>query len=290
MQPSEARSDTVTLRPMRASDIDAGLRLCRASGWNQVRRDWEWFLAVAPGGAWVAEYDGQVVGTVATLRYGASFGWIGMVLVEPAVRGRGVGTRLLDHALVLLSDMRLVRLDATSAGQPLYLTRRFVAEGPIHRLQAIAPPTRAPSGDGLTPMAEADLADVAAFDEVGFETSRADTLRWMWEGAPELAWVARSGDGIAGFVLGRHGHAFEHLGPVCATDDRTAFALVTAGMGGQAGRAFVIDVTARSPSWRRSLSTLGFQEQRALTRMSRGDRDRPWKPRQQFAILGPEFG
>ena len=63
-----------------------------------------------------------------------------------------------------------------------------------------------------------------------------------------------------------------------------------AGLSRHAGRAFVIDVTAHSPSWRRSLSALGFQEQRALTRMSRGNRDRPWEPRQQFAILGPEFG
>ena len=123
---------------MRATDIDDGLRLCRVSGWNQVRRDWEQFLALTPDGSCVAEHEGRVVGTVTTVRYGTRFAWIGMVLVDPAVRGRGIGTRLLDHALALLSDMPLVCLDATPAGHALYLSRGFTEEGQIHRLQGVA--------------------------------------------------------------------------------------------------------------------------------------------------------
>ena len=118
MRSARENPHAVALRSMRATDIDAGLRLCRVSGWNQVRRDWEQFLALSPDGCCVAEHEGHVVGTVATVRYGTRFGWIGMVLVDPAVRGRGIGTRLLDHALALLSDMPLVRLDATPAGTP----------------------------------------------------------------------------------------------------------------------------------------------------------------------------
>ena len=40
----------VSIREMRAADIEAGLRLCRASRWNQLSRDWELFLRLSPRG------------------------------------------------------------------------------------------------------------------------------------------------------------------------------------------------------------------------------------------------
>ena len=45
---------TMTLRTMTESDVEAGLRLCRASHWNQLARDWQQFLRLTPGGATVA--------------------------------------------------------------------------------------------------------------------------------------------------------------------------------------------------------------------------------------------
>jgi ribosomal protein S18 acetylase RimI-like enzyme len=280
----------VVLRPMRASDIDDGLRLCRISGWNQVRRDWEEFLTLTPDGARVAERDGRVVGTVATVRYGTRFGWIGMVLVDPVVRGRGIGTLLLDHALELLSDMSLVRLDATSAGHDLYLTRNFTEEGLILRLQVIAPALAAPTHDDVRRMTDQDMAEVSTLDEQTFGASRAALLRWVWQGAPEFAWVARRGSRLTGYTFGRHGHDFEHLGPVVAVDAETARLLATACLGAHAGRAFVVDAPVHTPSWLRSLEALGFLEQRPLTRMGRGTGGVPGDPSRQFAMLGPEFG
>jgi GNAT superfamily N-acetyltransferase len=103
----------VTTALMRPEHIPDGLRLCRAAGWNQTARDWAQFLDATPDGARIAVADGGVVGTAATIRYGGAFAWIGMVLVDPAVRGRGIGTRLFDEALGLLSDIPVARLDAT---------------------------------------------------------------------------------------------------------------------------------------------------------------------------------
>src|SRR3954447_10894450 len=79
----------VTLRPMRHDDIADGLRLCRLGGWDQVARDWEMFLDGPDAGGIVATLDERIVATAATLRFGQLFGWIGMVLVDPAVQGRG---------------------------------------------------------------------------------------------------------------------------------------------------------------------------------------------------------
>src|SRR5258708_17082276 len=123
------------LRNMTADDIPAGLRLCRASGWNQLESDWNVFLNWNPSACRVAERDGNVVGTVAALRYGDCFSWLSMVLVDPTERGAGIGTRLLQEGLALLRE-DCVRLDATPLGRPLYARNGFVDEYPLIRIQA----------------------------------------------------------------------------------------------------------------------------------------------------------
>ena len=57
----------LSIREMTHDDIGAGLALCRASGWNQTERDWLFFLGSAVHGALVAEDNGRVVATTATL-------------------------------------------------------------------------------------------------------------------------------------------------------------------------------------------------------------------------------
>jgi GNAT superfamily N-acetyltransferase len=273
---------------MRPEDIPSGLDLCRAAGWNQTRRDWLRFLTTTPDGARTARIDGRIVGTAATIRHGDAFAWIGMVLVDPSARRRGIGTRLFDEALDLVSDMRTVRLDATPAGRPMYLKRGFEEEYRIHRMELAGASWSARPDARVRPMTEGDLPEVAAFDEPAFGTDRLGMLTWMREGAPELAWVALSAGTIDGFVLGRRGHVFDHVGPVVARDVSTARALVPAALAAVT-RTAVVDATPHVPAWRNWLAAIGFSEQRELIRMSRGtppvaDVDR------QFAILGPEFG
>jgi GNAT superfamily N-acetyltransferase len=278
----------VTLDVMRHEDIDAGLELCRAAGWNQTRRDWERFLAATPDGARAARLDGRVVGTSATIRYGDAFAWIGMVLVDPRHRGHGVGTRLFDAALALLADVPAAKLDATPAGRPLYLKQGFAEEYRIHRMQRSPADGDAAHSPGVRPLTAVDLSSVAEFDGRAFGVSRYGMLEWLLEGAPELACVATGSAGIDGFAMGRRGHLFDHIGPVVARDAATAQALAGYAIS-RATRSVVVDATPHVPSWRAWLEAMGFVEQRELIRMTRGAP--PAVPlERQFAILGPEFG
>jgi GNAT superfamily N-acetyltransferase len=281
----DARLTTSTMRPEHIPD---GLRLCRAAGWNQTARDWARFLDVTPDGARIAMAAGRVVGTAATIRYGDAFAWIGMVLVDPAVRGRGIGTRLFDEALGLLSDIPVARLDATPAGYPLYLKRGFVAEHRVHRMTNTSAVSRQPVGAGVRAIGPDDLARMLPLDVMAFGAARESTLRWMLEGAPQMAWLADDGSRVRGFVLGRHGHAFDHVGPVIAEDVGTAAALTVAALA-VTSRPVVLDATAHVPEWLDWLTSRGFVEQRELIRMTRGTLQVA-NTDQQFAILGPEFG
>lgn len=289
--PQQNRAARVCFRDMTPADIAAGLKLSRAARWNQTEREWELFLRLSPEGCRVAVMDERVIGTVATASYEDRFAWIGMVLVDPAERGQGIGSRLMAEALDVLKDMPSIRLDATPAGHAVYQKLGFVDEYRLSRMEAVV------SGAGLTlrsnparPMTKADLASVSIFDRQVFGADRRLTLEWMFDGAPEYAWVIEERGQIVGYAFGRRGFNFEHLGPVVAEDQQTARRLVSACLNRQAGKPFIIDASHCETGWLSWLESIGFREQRPFIRMFYRDNPYPGLPPKQFGILGPEFG
>ena len=284
----------ISIREMIAGDIPAGLRLCRASGWNQTERDWHSFLITDPHGALVAEDDGIVIGSVATMPYGP-FTWISMVLVHPNARGRGIGMLLLDHGLALVADDSAARLDATAAGEVLYRRLGFVDEYGLARwfLDAPRAPRPAPRtrGGSARPFEQSDWPSVREMDRHAFGAPRAHLLERFAQDAPEYAWVREASDGsLRGFLFGRHGYVREHLGPLVADGLETARALLESCLASHPGRAVFIDVPDDQPAWRDALSLAGFRPERPFLRMHRGRLTAPGEPSRVFAISGPEFG
>jgi GNAT superfamily N-acetyltransferase len=273
---------------MRTSDIESGLRLCRAARWNQVTADWELFLTTNPGGCHVAvSEEGSVIGTVATIHY-ESFSWISMVLVDPLYRRTGIGTRLLHQALATLSEVASVRLDATPAGQGVYRPLGFHEDYPLHRMQR-APAALPIKLEGRPrQMTPGDLDAVFKRDREIFGGDRKNLLEMLYGEAPEYAWVTES-RGIDGYLFGRHGYAFEQLGPLVADTAVSAQQLVAACLSGHVDRPFIID-TPLHASWVEWLQMKGFVTQRPFIRMSFGSRQFRERLDCMFAIAGPEFG
>ena len=280
-----------SIRPMTAQDIPSGLGLCRASRWNQLARDWEQLLSLNPGGARVAVTDERVVASVATLDYGGRFGWIAMVLVDPAQRRQGLGTAMLTAGLQLLEDVPIVRLDATPAGYPIYCGRGFEEEYRLVRMEraASAPLAPAPALSARR-MTAADRAAIEPWDLTVFGATRRSLLDWLAAGAPGYAWVAEDSRGIAGWMLGRHGYTFDHLGPIIARDHTVAMGLVAACLRRSPAVPVILDAPCDAPEWLAWLDASGFHVQRPFIRMRRGGTDVIGRPHEQFAIVGPEFG
>jgi GNAT superfamily N-acetyltransferase len=272
---------------MSVSDIPAGLRLCRASGWNQLEEDWRAFLGAAGGGGRIAEREGRALGTVAYLRYGA-FSWLSMMLVDPEARRGGVGTRLMETALEALADESCVRLDATPAGEPLYRKFGFEGEFELVRAKTVALPGGfAAAGEDARPMGERDLPEVFARDREVFGADRSRVLESFYRRAPEMAWTVRRGSGLVGYCFGRPGFLYRQVGPVVADTVTVARQLVGRCLSESAGAAVAVDVPRAAVEW---LGSAGFVVERPFLRMSRGLAMSPPASAQQFAIAGPEFG
>ena len=167
------------IRHLTLDDLDDSLRLSSTAGWNQQRADWQMLLTTAPAGSFGAidSSSERIVGTAIGIDYG-SFGWIAMMLVDPAYRSRGLGARLLDAAMNALPAGMPIRLDATPMGRPLYQRFGFVDETVLTRHVAAAADRRSVDDraaarlDDVQPMAGPDIEAIAGHDRNIFGGNR----------------------------------------------------------------------------------------------------------------------
>jgi GNAT superfamily N-acetyltransferase len=274
---------------MTSVDIAAGMRLKDIAGWNQTGTDWERFLRASPEGCFVAEVDGKVVGTATTMVYEGRLAWIGMVLVDPDYRGRGIGTELLEKTIDYLDAHRIptMKLDATPQGKPIYARLGFAAEYEIERWElrraaeaATAPAASAPAG----------LEEILRVDREIFGADRGDLLRSLDREAPEFTLMTSSPGHLTGYALGRRGSHADHLGPWMARDEASARDLLDRFLRCSGRETVFVDCLKENPCTRQLVRSRGFEFSRPLTRMYRGPNTHPGQPELLCAALGPEFG
>lgn len=266
----------MNIRRMSEADLGDGLRLCRASNWNQLEDDWRVFLD--RGAAFVAEESGAVVGSVACLPFGDVFTWLSMMLVDPAARRSGIGTRLMEECLNAIGESACVRLDATPFGEPLYRRFGFVDEYALARTSVTADPTLHRPSPGARPITERDLPAIAARDHDVFGADRSALLADLLRRAPDLAWQSGSA-----YCFGRPGYLCPQIGPVVASDLTSARELLGHCLAPHAGAKFIIDIPRRAGGF-------DFTPERPFLRMRRGTYPGNHRLDRVFAIAGPEFG
>lgn len=276
------------IRELTPADVESAFTLSSTAGWNQRLEDWRALLRLAPNGSFTAIVDGRLVGTAIGINYQA-FGWIAMMLVDPAYRGRGLGGRLLEAAMQAVPSNLPIRLDATPLGRPLYERYGFVEETALTRMVArTAGGFRAAErADALGP---ADLGQILDEDARVFAADRKSVFDWSLTDAP-YARIVRDGDRVAGYSFGRRGRLFDQVGPVIARNDDIARTLASSAIAEVGDRAVAIDAYDRHERFTEWLRSIGFRPQRPLFRMSRGEWTSP--PRgglQEYSIFGPDFG
>ena len=283
-----AHTQPMNLRTMTTDDIPAGMRLKDLAGWNQTPADWRCFLEGSPRGCFAAEVEGKVVGTAATIVYEERFAWIGMVLVDPEFRGRGIGTRLLEKTIEHLDGIgiRTMKLDATPAGRPIYQKLGFEDEYEIERWLLKRSMPQAAQAPRPHPVSDA----VLQLDREIFGGDRGSLLRSLASENPDFARAIEREGEIAGYTFGRRGTLADHLGPWMARDEETATQLLDKFLGRSSRETVFVDALKERRFVSRELLARGFKVSRPLTRMVRGPNPYPGRPDLLCAILGPEFG
>jgi ribosomal protein S18 acetylase RimI-like enzyme len=291
----------VEIRPLGEADLPDAMRLKEVAGWNQTEADWRRLLTIEPEGCFAAVAGGRVVGTTTTIAYGRDLAWIGMVLVDPDWRRRGIATRLMRVALGYLEgrDVRTVKLDATPAGCPVYEALGFEVESMVERWELAARRPRPAPRDGASGVGVARLADgglgerdgVLALDRRAFGADRTELLRALIDDACTAPLVtAGVGGDVEGYGLARRGARAAYVGSLVASGSAAAAALLDALLGSLDGEPIYVDVNTRFEGGTGLLADRGFVKQRDLIRMRRGGQSAAGTSDLVFAIAGPEVG
>ncbi|ACI51367.1 GCN5-related N-acetyltransferase [Gluconacetobacter diazotrophicus PA1 5] len=239
----EDRPSAISLRAMRDTDIEAASLLSKALGWPHRLEDWQFMFAAGHG--LVAETPaGELVGTILWWTYGAHDASLGMVIVSGAWQGHGIGRRLMSGARSALPG-RTLHLNATPVGIPLYEKLGFSPCGLVEQRQAIAatqPLIPLPEGMRLRPAGQSDLAALSALDHAATGMARQDLLHALLGAGRGI--VVDDGGTIVGYSICRPFGWGNVIGPVIATTDLFASAMIAHWIGSGAGQFTRIDVPA----------------------------------------------
>ena len=147
---------------MTPADVEPVVAAFIRENWGDRRLNLDFVTRHAETQPFVAEADGQIVGT-GVLSVNGSVGWIGTIWVEPAWRRRGVGMALTQATIdaAETAGCRTILLVATDAGRPLYEKIGFevqtwyrILEAPGLGDETIDPRIRPYEGADLPAMAE----------------------------------------------------------------------------------------------------------------------------------------
>jgi GNAT superfamily N-acetyltransferase len=266
----------IQIRLMTARDLPLGMRLKDQAGWNQTEADCRRLLDLQSDGCFVAELDGVPVGTTATCSFGP-VAWVALVLVEESVRGRGVGTALMEHALAFLDrqGIQTIRLDATELGRPIYEKLGFVEEYLLHRYAGVLPPAEAatarPEENAVRTARPEHLEGVFQLDRAVTATDRQNLLRRLFAERPEAGRVVVRDGRVQGYLSWRPGSKAVQIGP-CLAEGEAGPLLFADACRRHAGQPVFIDIPADNTAAVAATTAQGLTAQRPLLRMCRGPR------------------
>jgi GNAT superfamily N-acetyltransferase len=258
------------VRQMTPDDLDAAATLLteaygRPDPW---RDEVEYYLTLQRDGWFVASIDGDIIGMGGAHDYGP-FASIGLMATHPSAQRRGVARMILDRVISWLRDRscQVAVLDASIAGAPLYERYGFLDDGLTALFRRDIPDPTSAIPDGVTPMRQSDVAQVASFDAPLFGANRVNVLESMLSLAPDRAFLVRDRSGnLTGYLFAQA----QRLGPWMATTPGAANNLLTAALTLPFDESPGVLVPSANLSATPLLEARGFTLQRALRHMYLG--------------------
>jgi GNAT superfamily N-acetyltransferase len=222
-------TDPLTLRLMTEEEARALVTWAADEDWNPGFHDAEVFWATDPEAFVAAELEGEVIGGGTITSYGGDFGFMGLFIVRPRFRGRGLGRRLWDARLQLLRGR--LRPGAPIGVEGVYALREWYARGGFRfshrsvRYEGVGADVERPAA--VVPAVEVPFERLATYDRRCFPAARERFLR-AWLAQPDasaLAWL--EGDRLRGYGVVRRCGTGARIGPLFADDAGVAEALYT---------------------------------------------------------------
>lgn len=280
-------------------DIDYVAESVQREGWGHTRRDVERCWLYEPNGCFIAEAGGRRVGHVFSIRYDSA-GWIGLLIVDPKAREKGIGKMLMENAISYLqkSGAEMIRLEAVERAVPLYRRLGFKEESDSLRFQRkvdqINAPKRTKEAEmhgGIRLMQKDDIETVARFDSRYFGANRQRVLKRLYEDNPQLCFIAEKKGNPSGYIMARKVREAYWIGPWISEDSETAESLFRVCVGALGDETELrLGMPAPNSDGVSLMEKLDFELTGKSVRMVLGERQHAVHTSGVYGIGGPEKG
>ncbi|MEU9604070.1 GNAT family N-acetyltransferase [Streptomyces sp. NPDC048057] len=276
------------IRRLTRDDLTLCADLSEERGWARDEGGWG-LLLTAGTGFGIDDPTGKgLAACYVVTSYGPRLAAIGKLLVATAYERRGLGGRLMRHALEAAGQTQLL-LYATAYGQPLYQKLGFIEVGRVERFHGQLRDTAvdAPAGLVTRRAVAEDVPEVVRLDAECFGVDRTSMITRLPAAIDQL-WVAEEDGSLVGYAASWPG-ASSTLAPVIARDSRTARALIASLARSTAGPLRMhIDVRHKELlDWARES---GLESAEGTAIMTHGGGDLPGDWRRCFSPLSLATG
>ena len=277
-----------SIRYFGEQDVSFALTQTAREGWDTTAALFQALLLHDPDGSFLAEWEGHRAGMITTTRYAQS-AWIGNLIVSPERRRRGVGERLMRHAMAHLfqQGVRTIRLEADAPGVRLYRRLGFVEEFESLRFRGSCPGR--PDDSGIRPLSPDDLPAVRAFDVEYFGDDRGRLLGLLFRMSRAACWL-RTGREVCGYAMVLPSAWGVRLGPWVAVDRDTAGSLLGSILLGLPATTVVVGIPGVNCKAVELVEGCGFSRTPSSLRMVYGDRAARGCPGRIYAIANGATG
>ena len=277
------------IRSFTSRDMEFALAQTAREGWQATAEQFEVALMHDSDGCFLAESAGGPVSMITTTCY-ADSAWIGHLIVVPDYRRRGMGERMMAHALDYLAGrgFSTVRLEADPMGVGIY--RRLGFEQQFRSLRFRSDPPHNPilTGSGkVVPCG--DVPQLAALDRNAFGDDRQSQLAGLVAKA-RATYAYQSLGEIQGHAVAFPSVVGVHLGPWIATDREVAASLIDRVLTDFAKTSIIVGVPEPNREAVELLKDRGFYETESSLRMIRGGPAPDGDSARLFAIANGAMG
>jgi GNAT superfamily N-acetyltransferase len=271
-------------------DKDFFMYLMEKVNWGMTSIDFNRLLKFSPSGCFIAEKEGENVGMVTTTNYG-KIGWIGNLIVIPELRGNGIGSNLMKHAIEYLvsKEASSIKLDSVPQAVSLYSRLGFKEE--YLSLRYTCHVTKKTDLTNSL-MLRKDFEQVASLDKKIFKVNRRHILEYFFELYPELCFTTWHKSNLVGYIMAKQTKNLVKIGPwiVLSRHKKKAEKLLLSLLSNCLGRKVWVGVPERNKNCVKILQKNGFKSHPSSVRMCYGTCNLGETIESVYGIGGPDKG
>ncbi|MFD6507402.1 MULTISPECIES: GNAT family N-acetyltransferase [unclassified Bacillus (in: firmicutes)] len=244
-----------------ANDIPCLVGLSEVIGWDYSLEEIEIILnsGIIYG---VRNEKGEVIASAASILYGETLASIGMVIVHPKYKGRGIGKMITEACIGSVSEKTPIMLIATEEGKYLYEKLGFQVVSHVSKYICIEYNSACKGGEDkeyIFNYEEKDLIEIIKIDKAAFGANRSGFLKNRIEQSQQSIVLKNKENRVIGYGMRIQTPENKIIGPIVAENDTMAMEIVHSLAKGHNGK-LRIDVPEGKKDFMKELEITGFQK------------------------------